>query len=317
MVNWSRQLAQRTSEMKFARDDAASQPLHKLSFSYVEGQNRLIASTVGYHRAYQKKLSETNHLIDGGKMTREKQDELAHKAGLNGARAMTELTQFEYHRFNDPEVMRTPGQKAFFQFKKYTWNHMNMLWRLGKDARKSYSYGTHDKALQSMVMTYGMIGSAGLAEAFLLGGASQMYNNEVIDKLVNTVQWLSGDEDAFFGQGGIGALKSIPAPTFQYIMDFVHAAGQKAINGELSDNYRDVLHWKYGLFSGQSDDYQYNAVPGLMVTPHDLWNIGSKAVNPGKDLKIWDFIKLGTGWYPAEWKNYKNRRRRGRSRASR
>jgi len=226
-----------------------------LSFKGIEEVNRLNTAAAGYYRSYKKAEADYKRNIDiyG---SYKNADEYAHEKGLEGARALVKLTQFEYHSFNAPKAMRSPGQKAFFQFRSYTWNWTNMMAEYIHKGYLAGRYGGDSANIKRLLRTMALIGTFSVLDELYLKGINNAWQAEPVDKAITLAELMMGDDDAAWGKGWAGFLESFPGASFQPIMDVamagvVGATGSNPFTGT-EDGWNYHLKRKYGVLAGET-----------------------------------------------------------------
>ena len=228
----------------------------KLSFQQIEQGNRLHTAAAGYYRAYKEAEAEYKRNPDIYSSYKNA-DAYAHERGLIGARKLVELTQFEYHSFNAPEGMRTPGQKAFFQFRSYTWNWTDMVYQYLNKGILAARYGGDTKLVKRSIAALMFAGIAGLADNFWLQGLNNSWQAEPIDKILTLAELISGKDDAAWGKGWAGFIQSFPGAGLQAPIDFMlngiaQNAGNNPITGRRT-SWDYHMKRKYGILAGETE----------------------------------------------------------------
>ena len=290
IINFTREFAESTSSKSYL--GLLPEKINKninvpFSFAEIEKGNRLYSGRLGYFRAYKAREAEYRRLNQGN-IDPVEMDRLAHEAGLEGARSLIALTQYEYHSFNTPEIMRSPTGRALLQFKTFTWNWLNMMHTYMRPAlRKIQGYEEYGyDHLRPALYTGMMIGAYALIDEYLFGGAGNYWQTEPIDKTIDLVKFIAGDEDAAFGKGLYGYATGSLGPVFQPAFDALYMVSQQPKNSVFwgqRDSWDYNFHKKYGIFGD------------ALATKSDPANaVGVMWAGPTLSGLYYDVMKKGT-----------------------
>jgi hypothetical protein len=285
------------------------------SFSEIEKGNRLFAGRLGYFRSYRQAEAEYRRLNEGN-VDAVEMDRQAHAKGLEGASALIALTQYEYHSFNTPAFMRTPTQKALFQFKTFTWNWVNMMHKYyGKPTSQLLGHGIapeseHMKRAGMMVL---FTGGLAAADAILGQGINNFWQTEPIDKAIDLFSLIGGSEDAAYGKGWFGYASTFTGPVFQPAFDAIYTAlgtdSNNALFGQ-KNSWDYNMNKKYGFLTGSGEASQAIGMtwagPTLSGVAYDLMKEGS--LNMGNMI-----LQRGFGFKPRWYYTPKKKKKKGKA----
>ncbi len=99
------------------------------AFSNAEASNRRFAFALGFMPTFEFYYNLYREI---GGVEANRAIEMAKAKGVEAGKKLTILTQFDYHAYNTPEIMRLYGPKGdilrlVLQFKKFTYNYYHML----------------------------------------------------------------------------------------------------------------------------------------------------------------------------------------------
>jgi len=227
------------SEGKIGKYEAPA-VIRQMLFKEIEKGNRMYAGRIGYYQSYKAKAKELernrgvfepdateewttrrehNRVLEEqgtdpkdlpeipsiDKLIADKMHKKAHEAGLNGARNMIALTQFDYHGWNTPKFLRTPSQKAFFQFKGFLAHQINLFDKQRQSLVKHQATGLYKEQAMGATRLFAAAGALRMMGAVAaLGGLDQFIPVPFADELTDLVKVFMGDPDAFYGKGATG-----------------------------------------------------------------------------------------------------------------
>ena len=271
-----------------------------------ENLNRKSTFKVAFHERVKllKKSDRYSEVFTDTKKTEAREKEMYDKAGQYAAN-MTSLLHFEYSPFGKADILKTGPGAVLGQFQHYSMSFAQLQMKMVKDYQRAFKAGDYTGPELGRIVRMGMIHSlTALASGLFEIDFTSYINNDTAEKAHELSRLISGDEEAFYGKGLVGAIGAVPLSDAVEIINLGAAAGYwdlladpKSTQGFLMGmrDYKKIDDSEFagevaGMFSIEAERLVARTIPAL----------GGK--NP-----IFGAIRAEFGLYPGEVYGVKTR----------
>ena len=272
---------------------------------WAENWNRKSTFKVAFHlRVKQLKKTDKYASVEADPVKQAAlEKDMYDKAG-HYASKMTSLLHFEYSPFGKADVLKSGPGAVLGQFQHYAMSFAQLQMKMVNDYKRAFKAGDYTGPELGRIVRMGMLHSmAMLASGVFDIDFTSYINNDTAQRATELVKLMSGDEEAFYGKGAIGAIGAVPLSDAVEIINLGAAAGY----WELLADPKSTQGFLLGMRDYQKIDNSEFAgeVAGMFSIEADrLWNRTGPALAKGQFLAA---IRAELGLYPGEMYGVKTR----------
>ncbi len=188
-----------------------------LSFQGIEHRNRKLAFLSGFIPVYK---DAKHRYIELG-YTESEAGKKAQELGLEAGRKLVTLTQFDYHTYAKPEILRTNAGNIFLMFKTYTYNYYKLHEKILNDAWQAATgrAGSKEEIMRALRLIF--IHTITLPIAIKGFDLGYYWSDDTIKYFFDLYRWLTGqykkESELFYG----GSPLTILGPVVGNMLDLL------------------------------------------------------------------------------------------------